>query len=241
MGSKSATPAGHPSDLEHPVTAMASARRLLSSPEGMTLLEVVLALTILGVVALLLTGTLRVGIRAWEAGERQAGAQQETRAVVELVTEALSGAYPYRSSSGPGAERVVLFEGEASEVRFVTTAAPLGLDAPDAPFHAVTLGKGAGDRLRVVERLVPNEEPFREGTTTTLSRTVTDFRLQYRDATGSWVDQWDGKSAAGLPTAVRVDLAIQAAGRKQEIPPLLVPIPLGKDTTTPGTIPGVKG
>jgi len=235
VGSESANRAGHPPGLGQPVTAIASARRLLSSPQGMTLLEVVLALTILGVVALLLTGTLRVGIRAWEAGERQAGGQQETRAVVELITEALAGAYPYRSPSGPGAERVVLFEGDASEVRFVTTAAPLGLDAPVAPFHAVTLGKGAGDRLRVVERLVPNQEPFREGTTTTLSRTVTDFRLQYRDATGSWVDRWDGQSAAGLPTAVRVDLAIQVAGRKQDIPPLLVPIPLGKDTTTPGT------
>ena len=201
----------------------------------MTLLEIVLALSILAVVALLLTGTLRVGVRAWEAGERQAGLQQETRAVVELITEALGGAYPYRGASGLGVERVVLFDGDPSEVRFVTTAAPLGLDAPDAPFHAVTLGRAGGDRLRVVERLVPAQEPFTEGTTTTLSRAVTDFRLQYRDANGAWLDRWDGKTEAGLPTAVRVDVTIQAPGRTQGtqgIPSLLVPIPLGKETTT---------
>ena len=69
----------------------------------------------------------------------------------------------------------------------------------------------------------------------TLSRAVTDFRLQYRDANGAWLDRWDGKTEAGLPTAVRVDVTIQppqGPGRTQGIPSLLVPIPLGKETTT---------
>lgn len=194
----------------------------------MTLLEVVLALSILSVIVVLLVGSLRLGLRAWEAGQRRAAAQQEMRAVVELVTELLAAAYPYRGREGGGFERIVLFQGSPEEVRFVTTAPPLALDAPAAPFHAVTLGRAAPDRLRVREKLVPAEEPFDEGAEAVLSRSVTGLRLEYRDESGAWQDSWDGKEKAGLPTAVRVGLTLGAEGRARSLPPLLVPIALGK-------------
>ena len=197
--------------------------------QGMTLLEVVLAVSTLAVIVVVLAGTLRVGLRAWEAGQRQAALQQEARAVVELVTDALSATYPYRGRLGGGLERVVLFQGEADEVRFVTTASPLALDAPAAPFHAVVLGHTATDRLRMVERLVPAEEPFAtDGPQATLSRSVTALRLSYRNETGAWLDSWDGKAAAGVPTAVRVELTVRARGRTQPLAPFVVPIALGK-------------
>ncbi len=126
----------------------------------------------------------------------------------------------------------MLFQGEPEEVRFVTTVPPLALDAPAAPFHAVTLGRTEPDRLRVVERLVPNEAPFSEGLETTLSRAVTTFHLQYRDEAGAWLDRWDGQTAAVLPTAVRVELAVRTGRKDGAGPPvtsLVVPIALGKE------------
>ena len=212
-------------------TSVTGRRGTLAAQGGMTLLEVLLAVSVLAVLAVLVAATLRVGIRAWEVGQRQADAQQEVRAVVELVTEALAGAYPYRGSTSGGLERAVLFDGTTDEVRFVTTAPPVGLDAPAAPFHAVVLGRDGEDRLRVSERMVPAEAPFADGTATTLSRSVSAFHLRYRDAGGAWLDDWDGKSAAGLPTAVRVDLVLEAGGRRQSIPSLVVPLPLGKQQT----------
>jgi len=195
----------------------------------MTLLEVVLALSTLAVVVVILVGTLRVSLRAWETGQRQAAAQQEIRAIVELITDALSGAYPYRGRLGSGLNRVVLFEGDGEEVRFVTAAPPLALNAAAAPFHAVRLGRAEEpDRLRVVERLVPTEEPFTDGAELVLSRSVTVFRLQYRDGAGVWQDRWDGRTAAGLPTAVRVELTVRSGSRSQSVPPFLIPIALGK-------------
>lgn len=196
----------------------------------MTLLEVVLAITILAVLAVLTASMTRVGLRAWEAGQKQADAQQEVRAVVEILTEALAGAYPYRSASEEGLERSVLFDGTAGQVRFVTTAPPIGLEAPAAPFHAVVLGQDDQRLLRLSERLVPTDTPFSGGTATLLSRAVTSFRLSYQDANGAWLDSWDGKSASGIPVAVRVELVLQSGGRSQTIPSLLVPLPLGKDS-----------
>jgi general secretion pathway protein J len=192
---------------------------------GFTLIEIVLALSTLAVVVLLATAALRIGFRAWEAGQRRADLQQESRALVELIGDALAGAAPYQARRGLSTERVVLFEGEPEEVRFVTSAPPLTLEAPAAPFHAVVLGRKGDDALRLVERLVPAEEPF-AGPERVLSRSVTRFTLAYRDEAGAWQERWNASEAGGLPTAVRFELRIGSA--LQALPAVVVPLPLGK-------------
>lgn len=205
-----------------------SARRVLRDRRGMTLLEILIGLTILAAIAVVLVVSLRVGLRAWEAGEERAAVQQELRAVVELVTEALATSYPYQGRLGEGLDRVVLFQGQADEVRFVTTAPPLVLDVPAAPFHAVTLRYTEEDHLSVVERLVPTDEPFGDDPRTVLSRAVAGLKLAYLDDTGTWRDEWEGREERALPAAVRVELVVRHQGRSLPVPAFVVPIPLGK-------------
>ena len=197
-----------------------------SDSRGFTLIEIVLAVSILAVVVVLATAALRVGLRAWEAGQRRVDLQQESRALVELVSEALAGAYPYQSRLGLSLQRVVLFEGEEDEVRFVTTSPPLLLEGPASPFHAVVLGREAGsDALRLAERIVPTDEPFGPGAERVLSKSVARFALAYRDEAGAWQERWDGKEAGGLPTAVRFELVIDPT---RAAPAVVIPLPLGK-------------
>jgi general secretion pathway protein J len=196
---------------------------------GMTLLEVLVALTILSVIVAVLLAGLRVGVRAWESGERRAAAQQELRAVIELLTEALATAAPYRGRLGDAPDRVTLFQGEADEIRFVTSAPPLVLDVPAAPFHAVTVRRTSDDQLRLVERMVPADEPFgQEGARAVLSRAVTGFKVEYRDGEGAWVDRWDPRNNRGLPAAVRVALTVQPKGQNERTATFVVPIALGR-------------
>lgn len=192
------------------------------------MVEVVLALSILAVVVLLAVGALRVGLRAWEAGERQSDRQQESRALFELLVEAVEGAYPYRTQLGP--QRVVLFQGEAEQLRFVTTAPPVALEGGGAPFHAVVLGPVTTGRLPLRERLLPAEAPFEGGVETVLARRVSHLRFAYRGADGTWRDRWDGQAAEGLPVAVRLELAV-GTGRWGAVPPTTtVSLALGKRT-----------
>jgi hypothetical protein len=112
-------------------------------------------------------------------------------------------------------------------VRFVTTAPPLTLDIPAAPYHAVLLGRKGPDALRLVERLVPSDDPFAEdGSERVLSSSITRFRLEYRDDAGAWQERWDGREAGGLPTAVRLELAV--GGLVRSAPALVVALPLGR-------------
>jgi len=200
----------------------------LRAATGMTLLEVLVALTILAVIVSVLVAGLRVGVRAWEAGERRVTAQQEVRAVIELLTEALSAAAPYRGRLGDGLDRVTLFQGERDEIRFVTTAPPLVLDVPAAPFHAVTLRRTDEDHLRLVERMVPADEPFGDdGARAVLARSVTAFKVEYRDGQGLWTERWDPRDSGGLPNAVRVALTVRERGRDERTETFVVPIALG--------------
>lgn len=211
-----------PGGAHHAQDVGDQAVRPLHDRRGMTLLEVLIAISMVALIVVVLASSLRVATRAWEAGERRAQVQQEVRAVVELVTEALAGAHPYRGRLGGGLQRVVLFQGEPDEVRFVTTAPPLALEAPAAPFHAVTLAL-AEDELRVVERLVPAEEPFGDGPKVVLSRSVTELKLEYLDPKTGWQDRWDGPTAATLPQAVRIDLTVRSHGRSEKLPAFVVP------------------
>jgi general secretion pathway protein J len=203
-----------------------TSRVKLGPDRGVTLIEILLAVSTLAVVVLMATGALRVGLRAWESGQRRVDLQQEGRALVELVSDALAGASPYQGRLGISPERVVLFEGEPDEIRFVTNAPPLMLDAPAVPFHAVVLGRKEQGPLRLVERLVPSDEPVAPGSERVLSRSVTRFTLAYRDESGAWQERWNAREAGGLPTAVRLELAIAGLGRAT--PPLVVALPLGR-------------
>jgi hypothetical protein len=114
-------------------------------------------------------------------------------------------------------------------VRFVTTAPPLVLDAPAAPYHAVTLRHTRETELWLTERLVPTDEPFGDTPHVVLSRSVMAFRLEYRDDEGAWQARWDPRDKKALPTAVRVELTLREPGRDGEkAVTFIVPIALGK-------------
>jgi prepilin-type N-terminal cleavage/methylation domain-containing protein len=202
-------------------------RRARLDGRGLTLIETLLALTILAVIVVALAGTLRLGVSAWDAGQREAQALQEARVVADLLGEALATAFAYRGRVGGGPERVVLFQGEPTEIRFVTSAPPLILDAP-AAFHAVVVGREEPDRLRIRERLLPSDEPFAPGAgEALLARAVSRLRFEYRDPAGTWVDRWDGSAAGRLPTAVRVDVTLRLRAGERTLPRLVVPLALG--------------
>ena len=61
---------------------------------GFTLIELVLALTIVALMLTILFSSLRVGLRAWQRGEERAEALQYSRSMSQLVELALGGAYP---------------------------------------------------------------------------------------------------------------------------------------------------
>ncbi|HET7340495.1 MAG TPA: prepilin-type N-terminal cleavage/methylation domain-containing protein [Methylomirabilota bacterium] len=189
---------------------------------GFTLLELLLALTIVAALMAIAFGGLRVAVAAWQRGEDRAEAHQHVRSVALSLARALSATYPYRASRGTAPEPVVLFAGTDKRVEFVTQTAPFPFAIPIA-FTAVVFSfdeTGEGG-LVVRQRPLPNQEPFDKAEVVYRDASVTSLKLAYLDD-GGWKDAWDGAESKATPRAVRITVATTLNGRAEELPPLTV-------------------
>ncbi len=199
------------------------------SQRGFTLVEVVIALTIVATLLVVVFGALRVGVTAWQKGDERALALEQSRSITQIITRALGAAYPYQAS-GSGREGArLLFEGEPERVAFVTVAPPLPSAEPIA-FTAVTLRQAAASApgLAVTQKALPNEKPFDPALEPALvDGAVTSARFRFLNGpSGEWTERWDTAHEKVLPAAVEVTLTMLQAGRAIQQPPLVVSIPV---------------
>lgn len=200
-----------------------------SRQRGFTLVEVVIALTIVATMLVVMFGGLRAGLAAWQRGDERAEVLDRARSVTQIVTRTLGAAYPYMTSSQGREAPRLLFEGAPDRVAFVTAVPPLPTAAPIA-FTAVTLSRDAGPvpGLAVRQKPLPNEAPFDSGLVPALvDGTVSDVHFRYlRESDRTWTERWDVAEEKALPLAVEITLSIVQAGRSAPQPPLMVSIPL---------------
>jgi general secretion pathway protein J len=197
-----------------------------ASQRGFTLLEVVLALSIVGALLVIMFGGLRVGLGAWSRGEDRAELLEHERNVDRIVDRTLAGTYLYRPETGPDTTTGILFKGEPDKLSFVTVAPPVPPSVPIA-FTAVTLSLETGDTpgLAVRQKPLPNEDPFAVVPPVFVDPAVTALRFRYlREAGDDWEERWDPDKEKSLPVAIEVTLSTQFGGRRIDHPALVIPL-----------------
>jgi general secretion pathway protein J len=190
---------------------------------GFTLLEVLIAISIVGMLLVIAFGGLRVALSAWRQGDDRADVHQHIRGVALIVARGLGAAYPYQATRGLSPERVVLFKGAERRLEFVTQVAPFPLAAPVA-FTAVVIALEEGEQAGLVirERALPNRDPFTEAPVVFRDPSVTTLALSYMDDSGGWQDAWDGETEERIPRAVKVTVGTAAGTRSYTLPALTV-------------------
>ncbi len=194
--------------------------------QGFTLIEMVIALSIVGALLVVMFGGLRVGLGAWRRGEDRAELLEHERNVDQIVTHAVTGSYLYQPGTIPGIQGGILFEGHPDRLAFVTVSPPVPPPVPIA-FTAVTLSleAGATPGLAIRQKAMPNTEPLEPVPPVFVDPAVTALRFRYlREAGGTWEERWDATKEKALPLAVEVTLTTLMAGRRIEHPPLVIPI-----------------
>jgi len=191
---------------------------------GFTLLELILALAIVGALLAIAFGGLRVGAAAWRQGEERAEAHQHARTLAVSLARAVSAAYPYRASMGQPPQPMILFNGTQTRLEFVTTAAPFPFPEPIA-FTAVVIAlDGDPPALVVSQRALPNQEPFKEAPEVLRDTAVTGLELAYLAEDGTWRDAWNGDTEKTTPRAVRVSVGATFGASKSVLPSITVPL-----------------
>ena len=197
---------------------------------GFTLLELLIALSLVATLLVIAFGGLRVAFDSWRRGGDRAETQQHVRGVALVLARTIGAAYPYRGDRGLVPESSLLFFGTETRLEFVTQSAPFPFPAPIA-FTAVVIALDEGGEragLVVRQRPLPNRNPFEDAVPVFHDASVTSLTFQYLDQSGSWLDQWDGGQAP--PRAVRVTVGTTLGGRTQTLPPLTVSLRAGETT-----------
>jgi hypothetical protein len=201
----------------------------MGRPLAFTLLELLVAMTLMVVAASCLYTALYTGFRAQRSA--QAAVEPTATAInaIELVKQDLCGVLP------PGSALAGAFVGtdaagikgvEADSLSFYTTHIYPGAEQPAGGLGQMELlleeDSESGDgTYRLLRRVTTNLLPLRtaEAEEQVLCRGVASLNFRFYDG-NDWVDEWDSTADANsLPRAVEVDIRIarQAANRTKEL------------------------
>lgn len=194
---------------------------------GFTLLELVVALTLLALMSAVLFGALGFAGRSWEGGEAKAEASGSMRLAEGFLRGQLEAMHPLRMRKV--VEFPLLFAGEREEMRFAAPL-PARISGGGIWYYRLVLVRD-GDRSRLtLERTIPDVDAaappeFDAADRSILAEDIKELRIGYygRDPGAAatmaptWRERWDDRQR--LPLLLRIDVV---PARGLPWPPLLV-------------------
>ena len=185
--------------------------------QGFTLLELLVALVVLGFLVIGLTQGVRAGLTMWGAQTRRMGETGELDASARALRVLLGGiSVPSAGAVGRGAAGAVKLEGHSDSLAFVGEM-PTGLGTTRRANITLELVQ---DRLVLrwtPHRHEPTTAPPPEPVETELIRGVAHVDFAYwgstaADQAAGWQAQWD---SFNLPELIRVRLAFAKGDRRR--------------------------
>jgi len=182
--------------------------------DGFTLVEMLIALSIFGMLTAAGVALLSVTARTQETSDRLLAELGEIRRVGALLTADLAQAVPRIRRGADGRPRRA-FAGGAGGSPLLVAFVRRGWDAGEGDAL-----QRVGYRLRgrVLERLAfARVDGGGDGLAVALVDGVRALRLRYRDEDGAWSDSWEPTDAAELPHAVELVTETDAHGMIRQL------------------------
>ena len=182
----------------------------MSRRAGFTLVELIAALVVVGLIGAIVAGTLRLGVRAQERLLARTEAMEDRRVVLGQLRRHLEAVEPLWLV-GPDEMRVA-FRGDARELWFAAEM-PGGDGAGGVWLARLALTGDAGDLALTVQRQMLAEARGFVLDTGAERGTIVDrlqgARFAYSDGR-RWLDRWD--DATRLPAKIRLTLGTADQG-----------------------------
>jgi general secretion pathway protein J len=185
---------------------------------GFTLLELLIAITLLGLILVLLFGGLRLGMRSWDAGQLNVDSMNTVRSVEGFLRGELGRVYPYRWKKGLGQR--MAFLGERYKLSFV---APLPSRIGGGGLYVMSMMlEQNGDEKRIVWKQLPVSAQMQDFSMLEDAREMelvsaelsgveevwlTYFGQESDGAEPAWKDRWENDKR--LPQLIRVQIRLK--------------------------------
>lgn len=178
---------------------------------GFTLMELLVAITLLSLLSLVLTSSLRFGLSAWARGTEHAERVDQVLLVQDFLRRTIADAYPYFLPSDPtrGGGHVD-FSGSARSLRFLASA-PIALGGRGRVRFEIS-SVGSPGRLDLVVVTAPElAAPAAIRERKALISNVEAIELAYfgkrrSDRFAAWRDAWEAEPE--LPQLVRLKVKL---------------------------------
>lgn len=178
---------------------------------GFTLVELLIALTLVGLLTTLVFGGVRLAARAWARTDGRAAEAADRWAVANVLRDAVTGALPAFASADPH-DRTIAFDGEAGVLALLAPLPQTIAAGVTAEMRFFLAGEGAAKTVVLGWRLdLPSAEtggPLPENRVVLLDRVrrigFAYFGADRPDEAPVWRDSWSARTA--LPQLVRIDI-----------------------------------
>lgn len=204
---------------------------------GFTLIEMLLAVSILAMVVATIFTSLRIGINAWEKGEKNIVFLQTKRAVSDLLFREINSAYPYIITPGTLDTHVKYnaFFGKSDSLKLVSLVNATGTVKGLSLIEFWTdeeNGLMIGEREALFSSLSDlNDIDLRdEESAVSICREIKKLRLRYFDRqdnneTGEWLESWDPEDKkTRLPLFVELILVYSDKDDEETEETLIIPV-----------------
>jgi general secretion pathway protein J len=165
-------------------------RVTISDLRGFTLLELLIAITVLSLIVVIVGSGIRLGFRAADAGEKKIESLERLRRSVAIIDAQIQSAIPLTFADQ--GERRTFFRGDKQGLRFVTNYSIWGGQTGDVVVNYRVGPDPQGRQTLYATENVVGTAAFVETRLLTDCEVIdfTYFDRGFTEGEGKWVDQW---------------------------------------------------
>lgn len=194
--------------------------RRAQSEAGFTLMEMLIAVTLVALMAVSLWAVFRISIRSWSRGTEFIDVNQRHRSILDMVQKQLASTFGLYAQADPqpGAPPTLYFSGTENSLRFVSLNSMRFQESPGLTLVIYEVAKDATGDFSLVEKearylgqISDQETAASQSKPTPIFDNLSSCIFKYFDAgdnetSSEWVGEWNGEQLGRLPKAVSISM-----------------------------------
>lgn len=201
---------------------MISVRKAQSgkSEGGFTLLEMLIAVTLVALMAVSLWAVFGISIRSWSRGTEFIDANQRHRSILDMVQKQIASAFGIfaQAEMQPGFLPDLYFNGKEDSLGFVSLNSLRFQNSPGLTLVIYEVAPDSNGGFSLVEKEAPylgqisdQEAAASQSAPAPVFENLSSCTFKYLDdgedeTSSAWVNEWDGEQMGRMPRAVSISM-----------------------------------